>query len=1119
MSNLVGQVIGHYRLDDLIGDGGMGTVYRAYDLNLERTVALKVMHAHIARNAEFRARLTQEAKTAAQLDHPSIVRIFDFGQYDGGQYIAMEYVGGGSLRAHLQRLQERQRYLPLEQSLQIAAQIADALDYAHRRGAIHRDVKPSNIILKPLSRPDQVGEQPFRAVLTDFGLVKLLDGSSMTEVGTTLGTPAYMSPEQCEGLSLDGRSDLYSLGVVLYELATNRLPFQFRTLSEAMATHMRGVMPPPPRQFRPDLPPFVDALLSRSLAKDRSDRFASGAEMVSALRSAMYSLEGMPTQVVGRESQPRHSLESDDEPGEGLRLKIETPGHPASFANLSRSTITIGRSADNDIVLPAEGVSRHHARLQLSEGSWTIVDLGGINGTWLDEVRLRADEARPLVPGSVVEIGPYRLSLTGAAAKGDAAAAATIAAFEAARQTEVPIWDQPTDHGMAVQPNRPAGVEGGVGALDIYLAREQLTVEPGRRADLKVEIVNRGTRDDRVSLRIYGLPGSWISLPDDFFRVPAGESVTVPVSLHPPQTPETTAGRHRFRVELVSQQYPDLKAAASATLIIGPFAAFQMRLEPRELALPGIVQVHLQNAGNSPGEFSLLGRDPQGVIQFQGEQGRIQLQPGQAATVDMELEPKQRRWLGGFETYDFEIEAVSRNGSRQSVSGRATISARLPVWLAYGALFLFIFVCVLSALVLVFQRDRFGAGPGPTPPLVEGNAATATSISATNEAILATATYAAATEAAATAGALGDRDQDGLSDAQEAVVGTDPDNPDTDGDGLLDGEEVLTWGSNPRNRDTDADILLDGDEVHVYGTSPTNPDTDGDSFPDGVEIAMGTNPLDPNDPPPTVTATSTAPTATSPPTTATATPTLASTPTATSTSLPTNTPTVTNTPEPSSTPTSTATATETPTATPTPTPTVTLAPAPRPALACVSTPPTIDGVVTVTEWEDGPLFTFVPDGDAARRVQGFLTRDGDHLYVAFVIGDPTSDLTTDSLRFYIDANDNAGDPDFPDRFFQITRDGTQTVRAGLGTNSDGNDWDASYESQNWEAAVGEPGANRWVVEMQIDAASELPDVQAGNPFSSMVLVLYTGSQAIWPEGGETNDAGTWQPFANALCQP
>lgn len=165
------------------------------------------------------------------------------------------------------------------------------------------------------------------------------------------------------------------------------------------------------------------------------------------------------------------------------------------------------------------------------------------------------------------------------------------------------------------------------------------------------------------------------------------------------------------------------------------------------------------------------------------------------------------------------------------------------------------------------------------------------------------------------------------------------------------------------------------------------------------------------------------------------------------------------------------------------------------------------------------MFTFVPDGDAARRVQGFLTRDGDHLYVAFVIGDPTSDLTTDSLRFYIDANDNAGDPDFPDRFFQITRDGTQTVRAGLGTNSDGNDWDASYESQNWEAAVGEPGANRWVVEMQIDAASELPDVQAGNPFSSMVLVLYTGSQAIWPEGGETNDAGTWQPFANALCQP
>lgn len=200
MTNLVGRTInGRYRLESLLGDGGMGTVYRAYDLNLDRQVAIKLMHAHFARREEFRARLNQEAKTAAQLDHPSVVGIYDFGDSDDGLFIAMEYVDGGSLRDHLRRLQRMNKFLPMVQSLQIVAQIADALDYAHQNGIIHRDVKPGNILLKRLNRPDEPGEQPFRATLTDFGLVKLQEGIGLTQSGATLGTPTYMSPEQCAG--------------------------------------------------------------------------------------------------------------------------------------------------------------------------------------------------------------------------------------------------------------------------------------------------------------------------------------------------------------------------------------------------------------------------------------------------------------------------------------------------------------------------------------------------------------------------------------------------------------------------------------------------------------------------------------------------------------------------------------------------------------------------------------------------------------------------------------------------------------------------------------------------------------------------------------------------------
>ena len=283
MTSLIGQTINNrYKLEALLGDGGMGAVYRAYDLNLDRQVAIKLMHAQFARRSEFRARLIQEAQTAARLDHPSVVQVYDFGNSEAGLFIAMEYVGGGSLRNHLKRLQTMQKYLPLPQSLQIVAQIADALDYAHRRGIVHRDIKPGNVLLKRLSRPDAPGEQPFRAMLTDFGLVKLQEGSNMTQTGATLGTPTYMPPEQCAGEELDGRTDIYSLGVILYELVTNRLPFAMKTLTEALAIHAKGEMPPGVRSIRTDLPAIVDAIVTKAMAKNREDRYAMAISEASA---------------------------------------------------------------------------------------------------------------------------------------------------------------------------------------------------------------------------------------------------------------------------------------------------------------------------------------------------------------------------------------------------------------------------------------------------------------------------------------------------------------------------------------------------------------------------------------------------------------------------------------------------------------------------------------------------------------------------------------------------------------------------------------------------------------------------------------------------------------------
>ncbi len=614
MSSLIGQTINNrYRLDSLLGDGGMGTVFRAFDRNLERQVAIKLMHGHFARQPEFRLRLIQEAQTAAKLDHPSIVRIYDFGDSDQGLFIAMEYVDGGSLREHLQRLQGLNKFLPFSQSLQIGIQIAEALDYAHRRGVVHRDVKPGNIILKRLSHPDEAGEQPFRALLTDFGLVKLQEGSPMTQSGATVGTPAYMSPEQCEGNEVDGRSDLYSLGIVLYELVTNRLPFAFQSLADAISTHRRGTRPSPPSEYRADAPPLIDSLLAKSLAKSPDDRFADGFEMASALRSALLSLEGAITRVMMR--QELDILDRIADPPDGYELQINAPGHDPSVMPLTHSVVTVGRNADNDVVLPAEGVSRHHARLQATSLGWEVLDLGGVNGTWVDDRRLRSDDAIPLPVGSTVRVGPYELVLRGPdismPALALAAGAAGAVLGETTRgleQVDVPASQAP---------------------LGIFAMRDSVDVVPGSENEIKVEVVNRSGRADRVALRIQGIPASWITAQSGFVTVPAGETVELTALIKPPRDQNIPTGRQRVMLDLVSQQNPDVNASTTINLVVTPFFSFVATLDPQQVRLPGTVTVSVQNTGNASGTFSVVARDPADGLEFSGESGSIPLQPNQ----------------------------------------------------------------------------------------------------------------------------------------------------------------------------------------------------------------------------------------------------------------------------------------------------------------------------------------------------------------------------------------------------------------------------------------------------------------------------------------------------------
>src|SRR6266508_2618494 len=271
-----------YELQQKIGEGGMARVYRGRDLRLNRQVAVKVLHSHYAGDTGFLQRFHHEAQAAANLRHPNIVDVYDVGQDGDVHYIVMEYVLGSDLKALIMR----NGPLPIDQALAIAEAVASGLDAAHRLGMIHRDIKPQNII---------VGERA-QVKITDFGIAKSKLSTALTETGVTFGTADYISPEQARGQTATPRSDIYSLGVTLYEMLTGRLPFSGDS-SIAVAMQHVGADPPPPRMYNPRIPPQIEALVLRALSKDPDARPTTAREFARLLGS--YRDAGEQATVVG----------------------------------------------------------------------------------------------------------------------------------------------------------------------------------------------------------------------------------------------------------------------------------------------------------------------------------------------------------------------------------------------------------------------------------------------------------------------------------------------------------------------------------------------------------------------------------------------------------------------------------------------------------------------------------------------------------------------------------------------------------------------------------------------------------------------------------------------------
>ena len=282
MDNLQpGQMLGNYRIINQIGQGGMATVYKAYQPSMDRHVAVKVLPSQLAESKEFVARFQQEARTIARLEHPHILPVFDYGESDGIAYFVMRYLEAGTLKDRM----VAGRPLPLDEIDRIFTQLTDALSYAHSHGVIHRDLKPANALV------DSNGN----LFLTDFGIAKLLESASprLTQTDAIMGPPAYISPEQAQAQTVDQRSDIYSLGIILYEMVTGRVPFTADTPLAIILKHISDPMPLP-SLIKSDIPASIEKVILKALAKEPQDRFATAAEFLSAWKRALNEKDSVP---------------------------------------------------------------------------------------------------------------------------------------------------------------------------------------------------------------------------------------------------------------------------------------------------------------------------------------------------------------------------------------------------------------------------------------------------------------------------------------------------------------------------------------------------------------------------------------------------------------------------------------------------------------------------------------------------------------------------------------------------------------------------------------------------------------------------------------------------------
>jgi eukaryotic-like serine/threonine-protein kinase len=706
-TNWEGQLISRYRLTRLLGKGGMGTVYQAEDETLNRRVAVKIIHPSLMNQPQFHARFLQEAQMTANLDHPSIIRLYDFDSQDEWVYMVMELMSAGSLAAYEAKWADKKEAVPLNETLYLIAQVAEALGYAHEHGIIHRDIKPDNVLLKELDLPEQVGQPALRAIVTDFGLAKLQDKNVLqTEPSLLLGTLPYVSPEQLEGKLLDGRSDLYSLGIVLYKVVTGRLPFDVRTPNDAFNQHRHG-QAQPAGLIRPDVSIAVEAIINKAMAKDPRSRYQTGTEMAAALRQAAGQLSSrshetqiapLPEEIVPPTISPPAPVPPQPRPPDQLTIIGEDDS--VRSQPLQQASFTIGRTSANDIVLFEDSVSSRHARLQKSDNSWQVVDLQSTNGTFLGNKELTPHVPHPWPPGEELAIGPFTLIWQTAVSTPADPPPAHVPARPVVIQAPEPVAEE--------QPALPSTAElTHLGS--IRLEPMAVSLKPGTQTTVQAHMYNESSRVDHFTVFVEGLPASWVKITEPTVQLMPNKETSFRFMIQPPEQ-TALAKTYPYRLVLRSVSDERIEGHAFGNVTVEPAPRFTVTLKPPKIKNQGNCWVSVRNDGNVAEAFTIMAQEDEEAVDFDQMVQRVSVEAGREERVSFRLKPVKRPLTGTTKKgHSFRFRVSSAAGESNAQTGQLEVSPRFPGWIVRFLLVLFFGSATLTAVFASCTRTSLGS--------------------------------------------------------------------------------------------------------------------------------------------------------------------------------------------------------------------------------------------------------------------------------------------------------------------------------------------------------------------------------------------------------------------------